>query len=158
FHRIREQSLCEVTSTLTKRDVEQMVQTLRGLTGAEAARVIAAAIHQDFALTPDDLPRIVEAKRNLLQSAGCLDSINVNVTVDEIGGLDNLKRWLARRRGGMTSKARAFGLDPPRGILLLGVQGCGKSLCAKVVAADWRMPLLRMDPGVLYQKYIGESE
>ncbi len=55
-------------------------------------------------------------------------------------------------------RAREFGLEPPRGMLLLGVQGCGKSLCAKLVAADWNLPLLRMDPGVLYQKYVGESE
>jgi SpoVK/Ycf46/Vps4 family AAA+-type ATPase len=87
-----------------------------------------------------------------------LESITVNRAVDEIGGLANLKRWLAKRRGGLTQQAREFGVDPPRGILLLGVQGCGKSLCAKAVAADWGMPLLRMDPGVLYQKYIGESE
>jgi SpoVK/Ycf46/Vps4 family AAA+-type ATPase len=158
FYHVRDTGYMEVTSTLTKRDMEQIVNTLRGLTCAEAARVIGAAIHDDYALTPDDLPRIIEAKRNLLQSTGCLESVTVNVSVDEVGGLDNLKRWLARRRGGMTSRARAFGLEPPRGILLLGVQGCGKSLCARVVAADWGMPLLRMDPGVLYQKYIGETE
>src|SRR5262249_53980016 len=91
-------------------------------------------------------------------AAGCLDSINVNVTADEIGGLANLKRWLAKRRGGVSKGARGFGPDLPRGMLLPGVQGCGKSLCPKGVAADWDMPLLRMDPGVLYQKYIGESE
>ncbi len=158
FRSIRETSLCEVSSSLNRRDLEQLVGTLRGLTCTEAARVVASAIHDDYALTAEDLPRIVEAKRNLLQSAGCLEAITVNVAVDEIGGLDRLKQWLARRRGGMSSRARAFGLEPPRGILLLGVQGCGKSLCAKVVAADWGLPLLRMDPGVLYQKYIGESE
>ena len=99
------------------------------------------------ASTPSDLPRIVEAKRNLLQGSGCLESITVNFDVDEIGGLATLKAWLARRRGGMTPAAREFGLDPPRGILLLGVQGCGKSLCAKAVAADWQMPLLADGPG-----------
>ena len=72
--------------------------------------------------------------------------------------MKNLKRWLNIRRGGYSTKAREFGLEPPRGMLLLGVQGCGKSLCAKVVASAWRMPLMRMDPGVLYQKFIGESE
>ena len=138
--------------------MDQLVQTLRGLTRADAARVVAAAIHVDNALTAEDLPRIIEDKRSLLQTAGCLESISVNVAVDEIGGLDNLKRWLAHRRGGMSARARDFGLEPPRGILLLGVQGCGKSLCRKIVAADWNMPLLRMDPGILYQKYIGESE
>jgi SpoVK/Ycf46/Vps4 family AAA+-type ATPase len=87
-----------------------------------------------------------------------LESIAADVSPDEIGGMKNLKRWLNLRCSGFSSSAREFGLDPPRGILLLGVQGCGKSLCAKVVASAWRMPLLRMDPGVLYQKYIGESE
>src|SRR5206468_603900 len=158
FTAIREHSFCEISSKVTKKDLEQMAQTLRGLTAAEAARVVAMAIHDDDALTPEDLPRLVEYKRNILKSAGCLESIHVNVTANEIGGLANLKRWLAKRRDATTSRARLYGLDTPRGILLLGVQGCGKSLCAKVVAADWQMPLLRMDPGVLYQKYIGESE
>lgn len=158
FIQIRDSSYYDVTSCLSKREFEQLVQTLRGLTCTEAARVVASCIHDDYTLNADDLPRLIEAKRNILQSTGCLESITVNMAVDEIGGLDNLKRWLARRRGGLTVQAREFGVDPPRGILLLGVQGCGKSLCAKAVAADWGMPLLRMDPGVLYQKYIGESE
>lgn len=158
FCAVRDRSYYEITATLTQRDLEHIVQTLRGLTCAEAARVVASAIHDDHMLSSDDLPRIIEAKRNLLQSTGCLESISVDVSLDEIGGLENLKRWLARRRGGMYEKARAFGLDPPRGILLLGVQGCGKSLCAKVVATSWDLPLLRLDPGVLYQKFIGETE
>ena len=99
FKEIHSASYEEITSAVTKKDIEQMAQTLRGLTKAEAARVIAAAIHDDNALTPKDLPRIVEDKRNLLKSAGCLEAIGVNVAVDEIGGLDNLKRWLAKRRG-----------------------------------------------------------
>jgi ATP-dependent 26S proteasome regulatory subunit len=158
YRRIRESSYYEISTTLTKGDLEQLVQTLRGLTCSEAARVVAAAIHDDLALTPEDLPRIVEGKRSMLQAAGCLEAVNVNFTPDEIGGLVKLKRWLERRQEGMSNRAREFGLDPPRGILLLGVQGCGKSLCAKVVAAAWQMPLLRMDPGVLYQKFVGETE
>jgi SpoVK/Ycf46/Vps4 family AAA+-type ATPase len=89
---------------------------------------------------------------------GCLEPIIADVSPEEIGGLKNLKRWLNLRHCGFSARARQFGLDPPRGILLLGVQGCGKSLCAKVVASAWHMPLVRMDPGVLYQKFIGESE
>jgi SpoVK/Ycf46/Vps4 family AAA+-type ATPase len=158
YHKIANTSLAEIKVTLAKRDLTEMAGTLRGMTAAEAARVVASVIHDDNALTREDLPRLIEAKRNRLQSTGCLESITVNVTVDEIGGLGRLKQWLARRRGGMTPQARAFGIDPPRGILLLGVQGCGKSLCAKAVAADWTMPLLRLDPGVLYQKFVGESE
>jgi ATP-dependent 26S proteasome regulatory subunit len=158
FHQIKSHSLYEVTCSLTKREMEILVQTLRGLTAHEAARVVASAIHDDNVLSAADLPRIVEAKRNLLQGAGCLEAISINVTVDEIGGLDRLKQWLAKRRAGLSGRAKAFGLEPPRGILLLGVQGCGKSLCAKIVAADWNMALLRLDPGVLYQKFVGESE
>src|SRR5207302_5121629 len=139
-----------VTSTLQKRDLEQMAHTLRGLTASEAQRVVASVIHDDYTLNAEDIPRLVEAKRNRLSSTGCLEAINVNVRIDEIGGLARLKAWLAKRRGGMTERARKYGIDPPRGLLLLGVQGCGKSLCAKAVAADWNLPLLRMDPGVLY--------
>jgi SpoVK/Ycf46/Vps4 family AAA+-type ATPase len=158
YQQIRDHSYTEITSNLTKRQLEQLVQTLRGLTTCEAARVVAAAIYHDSALTAEDLPRIVEGKRNLLQSSGSLEAINVNVTIEEIGGLQGIKHWLLRRRNANTQQAREFGLESPRGMLLLGVQGCGKSLCAKAVAADWNLPLLRLDPGLLYQKFIGESE
>lgn len=158
YRRIVRESYSDLTATITRRDMDLLVQTLRGLTSTEAARVVSMAIQYDDKFSAEDLPRVVEAKRNLLRSAGSLESIIANFGPGDIGGLDNLKKWLAKRRGGLTAKGRAFGLDPPRGILLLGVQGCGKSLCAKVVASDWSMPLLRMDPGVLYQKYIGESE
>jgi AAA+ superfamily predicted ATPase len=158
FREIQQQSLEEVESKLTKRELESLVQTLRGLTTDEAARVVAGAIREDNVLDAADLPRIVDAKRNRLGTTGCLESIVADVSPDEIGGLKNLKRWLNLRRNGFSLGAKDYGLDPPRGILLLGVQGCGKSLCAKVVASAWRMPLMRMDPGVLYQKFIGESE
>ncbi|MFG0295787.1 MAG: AAA family ATPase, partial [Maioricimonas sp. JB045] len=158
YQKIRRNSYEEITHKLTKRDIEQLVQTLRGLTIGQAERVVASAIYDDYALTPDDLPRIIESKRTLLGSAGCLESIAADFSSSDIGGLENLKSWLRHRRGGFTRDAREFGLEPPRGVLMLGVPGCGKSLCAKVVAADWKMPLLRLDPGVLFQKYIGESE
>jgi ATP-dependent 26S proteasome regulatory subunit len=158
FQDAKRRSLFDIQANLTKREMEQLVQTLRGLTAEEAARIVAGAIHDDNVLNGSDLPRVVDAKRNRLGTMGCLESIMADVGPEEIGGLANLKQWLSQRRGGFTHRAREFGLDPPRGILLLGVQGCGKSLCAKVVASAWRMPLLRMDPGVLYQKFIGESE
>ncbi|MGH7200685.1 MAG: AAA family ATPase, partial [Planctomycetaceae bacterium] len=158
FRRIKAESYVEVTAKITKRDMEQLVQSLRGLSCCEAERVVASAIYDDDSLTANDLPHIIEAKRTLLGSQGCLEAIAADFAPEDIGGLDNLKAWLAQRRGGFTKAAREFGLEPPRGVLMLGVPGCGKSLCAKVVAADWSMPLLRLDPGVLYQKYIGESE
>jgi AAA+ superfamily predicted ATPase len=158
FQEAQRRSLRPVESRLTKRELELLVQTLRGLTADEASRVVAAAIQHDLVLDGADLSRIVDAKRARLGTTGCLETIVADVSPDEIGGLKNLKRWLNLRHCGFSARAQEFGLDPPRGILLLGVQGCGKSLCAKVVASAWRMPLVRMDPGVLYQKFIGDSE
>jgi AAA+ superfamily predicted ATPase len=158
YRKISNESLREITASITRREMDQLVQTLRGLTITEAERVIASAIYDDYTLSADDLPGIVEAKRTLLGSAGCLETIAADVSPEDIGGLTNLKSWLKLRRNGFSRQAREYGLEPPRGMLMLGVQGCGKSLCAKIVAADWKMPLLRLDPGVLYQKFIGESE
>jgi SpoVK/Ycf46/Vps4 family AAA+-type ATPase len=80
------------------------------------------------------------------------------LTLDEIGGMRRLKKWLRNRKNAFTSEAEDFGIETPRGVLMLGVQGAGKSLCAKAVATAWQQPLLRMDPGALYNSYIGESE
>lgn len=158
YRSARARSETPLKASLTTRDLEQIAQALRGLSRDDATRVVHTAIYQDDALTADDLPRIVEAKRRLLGGIGCLEAIAADFGPDDIGGLANLKAWLKRRRGGFTSRAAEFGLEPPRGVLMLGVPGCGKSLCAKVVAADWEMPLLRLDPGVLYQRYVGASE
>jgi AAA+ superfamily predicted ATPase len=158
FKKIRKESLRKITSKITKRDADQIVQTLRGLSLQDVERVISSAIFNNYELTPEDLPHIVEAKRQLLGNSGCLEAIAADFSPNDVGGLENLKSWLRIRRGGFASKAVAFGVEAPRGVLMLGVPGCGKSLCAKVVASDWQMPLLRLDPGVLYQKFIGESE
>ena len=158
FRKIAAESIYEVRAEITKRQMEQLVQSLRGLSCTEAQRVVASVIYQDYKLDGSDLGRIIDAKRRVLSSAGCLESVAVDRAAEDIGGLKNLKAWLKVRRGSYSDRAREFGLEPPRGILLLGVQGCGKSLCAKAVAADWNMPLLKLDPGVLYQKFIGESE
>lgn len=158
FKGIRDESFYEVTTDITKRQMSQLVQSLRGLTCGEAERVVSSAIHDDYVLNVEDLPRIIEAKRTLLGSAGCLESIAADFALEDIGGLENLKSWLKRRQAGFSRQAREFGLEPPRGVLMLGVPGSGKSLCAKAVSASWNMPLLRLDPGMLFQKFIGESE
>jgi ATP-dependent 26S proteasome regulatory subunit len=154
----QQRSLQKVESRLSKKEMELVVQTLRGLTSEEIVRVVSEVLYEDYVLDRTDLPRLVEAKRIRLAATGCLESIVADVSPDEIGGLRNLKRWLNQRLSGFSARGREFGLEPPRGILLLGVQGCGKSLCAKVIATAWRMPLVRMDPGVLYQKFVGETE
>ena len=158
YQEAQQRSLQKVESQLSKTELEMAVQTLRGLTSEEIVRVVSEVLYEDYVLDRADLPRLVEAKRTRLAATGCLESIVVDVSPDEIGGLRNLKRWLNLRHCGFSGRGQEFGLEPPRGILLLGVQGCGKSLCAKVVASAWRMPLVRMDPGVLYQKFVGETE
>jgi SpoVK/Ycf46/Vps4 family AAA+-type ATPase len=158
YQRVKQRRVEDVTSTLTRKEMEQLINTLRGLTPTQVERIVTAVILDDFTFNAADILKVVEAKRELLGSLGCLETISVDVAVEDVGGLGNLKRWLKVRRGGFSRKAEEFGLEPPRGVLMLGVPGCGKSLCARAVAADWSMPLLRLDPGVLYQKFIGESE
>jgi SpoVK/Ycf46/Vps4 family AAA+-type ATPase len=113
---------------------------------------------RDLALTRDDLQHVVDMKKELFQKDGVIDFIAGDDTLGSVGGFARLKAWLAKRQRAFTAEAREFGIVPSKGILLLGVQGCGKTLLAKAVAQDWGLPLLKMEPGRLYDKYIGESE
>src|SRR5437899_10236374 len=87
-----------------------------------------------------------------------LEFIDASENMATVGGLDNLKRWLAQRRGAWEDAARRFGLEPPRGVIILGVQGCGKSMCARAIAGEWKLPLVKFDTAAVYEKYIGETE
>lgn len=158
YKRLKRELSIDLSADLKRTEFEQLVLNLRGLTRTQAVRIVEALLLDDQQLTGCDLQRVIDAKRRLLEGAGSLESMTIDFDISEVGGLKGLKRWLEQRRGGFSSKARSFGIKPPRGVLMLGVPGCGKSLCAKAVAADWQIPLLRLDPGVLYQKYIGESE
>lgn len=147
-----------VDARLTRREMDQLVSTLRGLTATDVSRVIAATVLDENRLSAENLSRIVEAKRSLIGSSGCLETIETELNEVELAGMGRLRDWLEARRLAYSPKARAFGLEYPRGMLLLGIQGCGKSLCAKLVARQWNMPLLRLDPSALYQKYVGATE
>lgn len=148
----------KVEARLTRREMEQFVSTLRGLTASDVSRVIATTILNENRLSVENLPLIVDAKRSLISSSGCLETIETELDDLEMAGMTRLRGWLDARRQAFSPKARAFGLEYPRGMLLLGIQGCGKSLCAKLVAKQWNMPLLRLDPSALYQKYVGATE
>lgn len=143
---------------LSKRDAAALMKTLRGLTARQAQQVVLDAIADDRELSISDLDEMIRAKRRLLQVEGLLEFVDAPTALEDIGGLNALKLWLARRAKSFSAEAGDFGLSPPRGILLLGVQGAGKSLCAKAVATAWKRPLLRLDPCVLYDRYVGESE
>src|SRR5207253_5752542 len=97
-------------------------------------------------------------KQDLLRRAGMLEFVDASENMAAIGGLENLKSWLAQRRGAWDDAARQFGLDPARGVIILGVQGCGKSLCARAIAGEWKLPLVKFDSASIFDKYIGESE
>jgi len=143
---------------ITRDDLDRLVDALRGLTLEEIEHTVVQAVLDDRTLSRGDIRRVLESKRRVLMKEGVLEYIPAEVDLDAVAGLDALKRWLGRRRDAFSEKAREFGLQPPRGILLVGVQGCGKSLCAKATARSWGLPLLKLDPGTLYDKYVGESE
>ncbi len=138
--------------------VDAMGGNLRGLTEEEAERAVSQALVTRYALTPESVTDVLEAKKELLRHSGMLEFIDASDTMASVGGLENLKRWLAQRRGAWEDDARAFGLEPPRGMIILGVQGCGKSLCARAVAGEWKLPLVKFDTAAVYDKYIGETE
>ena len=158
YQRLKHELSIDLSTEIKRGEFAQLVLNLRGLTRSQAVRIVESVLLHDQRLTANDLQRVIDAKRRLLEGTGSLESMTIDFNISEVGGLRGLKRWLLQRRDGFSEKAREFGIEPPRGVLMLGVPGCGKSLCAKAVAADWQMPLLRLDPGVLYQKYIGESE
>lgn len=141
-----------------KRAFQMLVQNLQGLSVTEAARLARAAIYDDGAITEEDVPAVARAKYELLNQDNVLSFEYDTAALAEVGGLARFKAWLSPREAVFKGEATAQGLEPPRGILLLGVQGSGKSLAAKAVAGTWGVPLLRLDFGVLYNKYFGETE
>ena len=138
--------------------VDAMSANLRGLTEEEADRAISQALVTRYALCPESVTDVLEAKKQLLRHSGMLEFIEASDNMAAVGGLENLKHWLGQRRGAWEDAAREFGLEPPRGMIILGVQGCGKSLCARAVAGEWKLPLVSFDTSVVYDKYIGETE
>lgn len=138
--------------------LELLVQHLAGMCEEDARRLIRNAIRDDGAITLDDIQRILRFKRESVADGGLLDFEVNTETFAEVGGLSALKRWLELRRPVVTGDPSKLGVEPPRGVLLLGVQGSGKSLAAKAVAGSWGLPLARLDFAVLYNKFHGETE
>ncbi|MGJ0204801.1 AAA family ATPase [Leucobacter sp. gxy201] len=137
---------------------EQLVNAALGLSMAEAENAFARAMVNDGALGPDDVKVILDEKSQVVRRSGLLDFVDAGIDLDDVGGLDNLKRWLSRREGSWLDGARAYGLPAPKGVLITGVPGCGKSLTAKATAASWGLPLLRLDIGRVFSGLVGSSE
>jgi len=147
-----------IRNQLPQEQMPEVVRSLSGLTREEARRVLAQSVLEDGRFDSGTVSRIRIAKGKLIKAQGVLEFLNWDSGLDSIGGLERLKAWLAKRRGALTPEAVRYGLEPPRGILVMGVQGCGKSLCAKAVAREWNMQLLKFDCSDLFDKFVGESE
>ena len=149
---------CTLQLRLDSTGVDAMAANLRGLTEEEAERAISQALVARYALCLESVSDVLEAKKELLRRSGMLEFVDAADNMASVGGLDNLKQWLALRRGSWEDSARQFGLEPPRGMIILGVQGCGKSLCARAVAGEWKLPLVKFYTAAIFDKYIGETE
>ena len=145
---------------MTPEEGRRLLTHLRGLTLMEAEKVLTKAIVEDNLLSASDVAHVIAAKKQIVEQEGVLEYYPVEESMAEVADLAGLKAWLAKRKNIIMEPQRAteFGLSFPKGVLLVGVPGCGKSLCAKAVATEWGLPLLKLDSGALYNKYIGETE
>ena len=135
-----------------------LIQNLAGLTYSDTEQLARNAIYVDGAISKSDLPGVMQAKYELLNRGGALQFEYDTARFNDLGGMSKLKRWLRQRRAAFRGDNKAAHLDSPKGIVLLGVQGCGKSLAAKATAGIFGVPLLRLDFGAIYDKYHGETE
>lgn len=140
--------------------LDEFSLAFKGLTEFEIRNLLALSCADDGELTKRDLRLIFDQKQQMIKKAGILEMIPLKETIDDIGGLENLKDWFIRKAKVYKNmgKAQKYGVDMPKGVLIAGVPGCGKSLNAKAAANLFEVPLLRLDMGRLMGKYVGESE
>ena len=137
---------------------ERLAKAALGLTAFEAENAFARSMVDDGRLTDDDIALVQEEKRQIVQKSGVLEVVRSTVGLDDIGGLENLKTWLRKRNGSWLEEAAAYGLPAPKGVLVTGVPGCGKSMTAKAMASAWSLPLVRLDIGRVFGGLVGASE
>lgn len=143
---------------LTEEEKIRLAEAAMGLTNQEAENCFAKAIAMDGRLGIEDLSAILDEKAQIIKKTGVLEYLNPQIDLSDVGGLENLKKWVAVRSDSWGARAKSFGIDPPKGVLLTGVPGCGKSLISKAVSTIWSMPLLRLDIGSIFSSLLGSSE
>ncbi|MBD2185831.1 AAA family ATPase [Planktothrix sp. FACHB-1355] len=153
-----ERLLAATGKSLEGKILDEIVRSCQGLSMERIRRVLARAIATHGELLPEDVELVLEEKRQTIRQTQILEFYPATENISDIGGLDNLKDWLLRRGGAFSERARQYGLPHPRGLLLVGIQGTGKSLMAKAIAHHWHLPLLRLDVGRLFAGLVGESE
>ncbi|PZU33828.1 MAG: ATPase [Actinomyces sp.] len=144
--------------SLSETDRDRLVRASLGLTESEAEGALALAMATDGVLDASDVDTVLQEKKQAVRKSGLLEYVDTDIDLDGVGGLDNLKRWLSRRDSSWLAEAKEYGIPAPRGVLITGVPGCGKSLTAKAIAATWRLPLLRLDIGKVFSGIVGSSE
>ncbi|MEG4284806.1 AAA family ATPase [Microcoleus sp. A006_D1] len=137
---------------------EQLVKACQGLSRARIGRVLAKALATKQQINESDIDGVLEEKQQAIRQTGILEFCNSRESLKNVGGLENLKQWVKMRQDAFTDEARHYGIPNPKGVLLVGIQGTGKSLSAKTIACEWRLPLLRLDTGRLFGGIVGESE
>ena len=147
-----------IENGLSSKEADAILRALQGLTLHQARQVIAQGIVERGTLSAEDVQTILKRKVQAIKDGGLLEYYPLEDNRFELGGFTNLKSWLERAQVGFTPEAKSLNLTPPRGIMLVGVPGCGKSLAAKAIAREWKLPLLKLDAGRLFDKFVGESE
>ena len=147
-----------VQSALDAAAMGELAKNLTGLPEEEALRVLRQCVLTRGKADRSVLSDVLEAKRQALRTEGLLEAVKRDASFHDIAGLQRLREWIAKRKSAWTAEGQRFGLVPPKGILIMGVQGCGKSLAARAVAGEWGYELARLDAGALYDKFVGESE
>jgi SpoVK/Ycf46/Vps4 family AAA+-type ATPase len=137
---------------------ERLAKAAMGLTLHEAENAFARAMVDNGVLSNEDVRVVLEEKRQTIRKSGLLEFVPADINLDDVGGLQNLKRWLEKRNNSWMAEAADYGLPAPKGVLMTGVPGCGKSLTAKAIAAAWGLPLLRLDIGKVFSGLVGSSE
>ena len=146
------------SASLSEEDKDRLCKASLGLTLQEAENAFALAMVNDGKISVEDVKIILEEKMQIIKKTGILEFIQTDYNIEDIGGLDNLKTWLTKRKNSWSEKAKEYCLPAPKGILITGVPGCGKSLTAKAMSSIWKLPLLRLDLGKIFSGIVGSSE
>ena len=147
-----------ISTSLDATGVGQLAKNLAGLSEDDALRVLRQSVLARGKADAGLLDDVLEAKRQAMHTGGLLETIKRDTSFADVAGLQRLREWIGKRKSALTPEGQRFGLVPPKGVLITGVQGCGKSLAAKAIAGEWGYELARLDAGTLYDKFVGESE
>jgi len=147
-----------IATSLDATGLGQLAKNLAGLSEEDALRVLRQSVLARRKADAGLLDDVLEAKRQAMHTGGLLETIKRDTSFGDVAGLQRLREWIGKRKSALTPEGQRFGLVPPKGVLITGVQGCGKSLAAKAIAGEWGYELARLDAGALYDKFVGESE